>query len=144
VRCLEVRRVLQERVQLSDGSQRRLSDHRAVLARLRLERRTRPPSAQLSGALDPGLVAEAARVLTADETRTWRQSLLGLVALGACGVAAIYAARRRRRSMLGRWRWTTALSATALVGVWIAYFVFGYAPHRRAGIEHARAYLAAP
>ncbi len=137
VESIETRRLLHEPVALSDGSQRRLSDHRAVFTRLRVS--AKPPGAPGEHAPDPGLLEEAKAVLLADLTRTARQKYASYVALAACSIGFAWASQRRRRAR-GR-RFLALAAACVLVAVWLVYFLVGYVPHRVAGVDRALAML---
>lgn len=142
VEFLDMRRLLHVPVSLSDGSLRRLSDHRAVLMKLRLVQKTR--GAPASAPPDGLVTDQAEEVLRANLGRTRRQELASGWALAAClGLGSWGAVRlrraRHRRAKASRWAWLVVLSA--LASAWLAYFVLGYVPHRRSGIENARAKL---
>lgn len=132
-----VKRVLQDPVLLADGSRRRLSDHRAVVMSVRLEQKSAgqatPPR------LDPSIEDQAGQVLRDDLRRTRRQQWAGFACLPLCLFFGVWGARRVRKAR-GR-LWALLALVSAFAGTWVAYFLIGYVPHRRAGIERALASL---
>ncbi len=146
VDSVEMKRVLQEPVLLSDGSKRRLSDHRAVVMRLRLSNKPEGPApAATKRTFDPELREQATAVLNENLRRTGRQNIAGYAALVLCLVFGLWGSRRVRRARQQQARglgWSLLTVGSVLTGVWAVYFLLGYVPHRRAGIERALVTLA--
>jgi endonuclease/exonuclease/phosphatase family metal-dependent hydrolase len=143
VESVEMERLLHEPVALSDGSQRRLSDHRAVLMRLKLSKKPKHGAAAPTGP-DSALIDEAKAVLLSDLQRTTRQKHASYFALTGSLLGLGWAARRRvKHQHATRSRRAAVLAiACGLTAIWLAYFLVGYVPHRMAGIESALLTLA--
>jgi endonuclease/exonuclease/phosphatase family metal-dependent hydrolase len=146
VASVDMQRVLQEPVLLSGGSRRRLSDHRAVLMRLRVDKKPQGRGAGLKKQpFDPVVYDQATQVLRENLRRTRRQQVAGLVGLplclliGAWGTGRVRKARRKKARGL---RWALLALASVIVSSWVVYFLIGYVPHRQAGIERALVTLA--
>ncbi len=141
VESLEMKRLLHVPVELSDGSKRRLSDHRAIFMRLGVSKKADDaPAAATPGPFDPMLRGQAEQVLRNNLRRTRRQRYASYASLAICFGLGLWGTRRLRK-MRGKkkstWRWAVLVAASTVVGIWVVYFMLSYVPHRRAGIERA-------
>ncbi len=141
VKSLEMKRLLHVPVALSDGSKRRLSDHRAVFMRVGVTKKASDaPAAATPGPFDSMLRGQAEQVLRNNLRRTRRQRYASYASLAVCFGFGLWGTRRLRRARgkkKSAWRWALQVTASTLVGIWIVYFMLSYVPHRRAGIERA-------
>ncbi len=141
VKGLEMKRVLHVPVALSDGSKRRLSDHRAVFMRIAVTKKSNDaPTAVTPGPFDAMLRGQAEQVLRNNLRRTRRQRYASYASLAVCFGVGLWGTRRLRRARRKKnraWRWALLVTASTVVGIWVVYFMLSYVPHRRAGIERA-------
>lgn len=139
VRPLEVKRVLEEPVRLSDGSMLRLSDHPAILADMELQL---CEGCAVATAEERSVVREALAVLNSD-FQTWSETTDvargATFALFALAVAAIAIGRKQPR-IRRRALYATAALFIAVCG-WCVHVGFISGPAQLGGLALARTEL---